>query len=158
MNPAINSYMIKRIAVAFLIFSCLAGCRSSKKTSSSSSQSAKHADILDDETYKLTAVSEDDTYAFSEKNPVRVRGVGSGPKNERRFLNALLGPNGEVITYVRRGSCRSFKTLNGLAGRGLLDMYEVRYNGLEKPLIIYINMYNAGKLKAPKGFTYRTQP
>lgn len=67
MNPAINSYMIKRIAVAFLIFFCLAGCRSSKKTSSSSSQSAKHADILDDETYKLTAVSEDDTYAFSER-------------------------------------------------------------------------------------------
>ncbi len=40
-------------------------------------------------------------------------------------------------------------------GSGLLDKYEVKYEGIENPVILYINMYNKGKLKAPKGFTFR---
>lgn len=41
-------------------------------------------------------------------------------------------------------------------GGGLLDIYEVSYEGLEKPVVIYINMYDAGELKAPVGLKYKS--
>lgn len=113
--------------------------------------------MLDENSFKLLAISDDDTYGYTEKNPVKVGGATnmSGPLNERKFLNALLGPGGQTLTYNRRGSCCPFKSPNGLMGSGLLDMYEVKYEGLEKPLIIYINMYDPGELKAPKGLTFK---
>ena len=81
---------------------------------------------------------------------------GGGPKDERRFLNALAGPNGEQISYHRLGSCCGFFTKNGLFGdSGMLDKYEVTYEGLDKPIILYINMYDSDVLQVPVGFTLR---
>jgi hypothetical protein len=150
--------MKNNLIPAFLLLVLLGSCSSGKKTSSSgSSSSRKQSEMLDENSFRLTAISDDDSYGYTEKNPVKVGGVknNSGPLNERRFLNALLGPGGETLTYNRQGSCCPFKSRNGLMGSGLLDKYEVKYDGLEKPLIIYINMYDAGELKAPKGFTFK---
>ena len=109
--------------------------------------------------FKLFGISEDETYGYSEKNPIKVGGAdkSEGPKNERRYLNALSGPNGEEITYSRKGSCCAFETENGFLGGGLLDRYEVKWKGGKKSLIIYINMYDMDdkELKAPKGLTLR---
>jgi hypothetical protein len=79
-----------------------------------------------------------------------VGGISEGPKNERRFLNALAGPNGEKISYNRLGSCCPFNTKNSPFG-GMLDKYEITYPGLEKSLIIYINMYDSKELVVPVG-------
>jgi hypothetical protein len=79
---------------------------------------------------------------------------GTGPQNERRFLNALLGPNGEDIRYLRAGSCCPFKTPNGiLDGAGLLDRYRIYWTGGKDTLDIYINMYDQGDLMIPTGLT-----
>lgn len=107
-------------------------------------------ELLDEYTFKITQYSQDKTYGYTEENPVMVGGVSEGPKNERRFLNALCGPNGEPIDYYRIGSCCPFKTKNSEWG-GMLDKYNVTYPGLEKPLIIYINMYDSDTLKVPVG-------
>jgi hypothetical protein len=58
--------------------------------------------LLNDQTYLLTKISKDATYAFSYPNPVKVGGAmnSSGPKNEKRFLNALLGPKGEKVELL----------------------------------------------------------
>ncbi|HEY6504654.1 MAG TPA: hypothetical protein VIZ28_11815 [Chitinophagaceae bacterium] len=144
-------------AIAFIIYSCgpSGKTKGSPGSGSGGSYSKSQAPLKDDNTFVLTEISDDDTYGYTEKNPVMVGGVKSseGPKNERRFLNALLGLNGESITYVRTGSCCPFDTPNGLMGGGLLDRYEVKYSGQDKPVYIYINMYDFGVLKAPKGFT-----
>ncbi len=105
---------------------------------------------------KLAIVSDDPTYAFTEENPVKVGGgaLGDGPANERKYLNALRGPNGEVIEYERQGSCCFFETGGDPFG-GLLDMYSVTYEGLEEPVTIYINMYDPGVQMVPVGFTAR---
>jgi len=150
--------MRNNLITAFLILVLLGSCSSTKKTSSSNpSYSRSQAKMLDENSFKLTAISEDDTYGYTEQNPIKVGGVknSEGPLNERRFLNALLGPTGQELTYHRQGSCCPFKSPNGLMGSGLLDRYEINYDGLEKPLIIYINMYDFGELKAPKGFTFK---
>lgn len=147
--------MIGKFVIPFLALALLSACGSSKKSGSSSSSSK--TEMLDENSFKLTAISDDTTYGYTAQNPVKVGGIknSSGPLNERRFLNALLGPAGQQITYERRGSCCAFKSPNGMMGMGLLDIYEVKYDGLDKPLIIYINMYDRGQMKAPKGFTYR---
>ncbi len=109
-------------------------------------------ELLNDITFKIELYSQDDTYGYTERNPIMVGGGNDGPKNERRFLNALSGPNGEQIEYYRIGSCCSFKTNNGVFGdTGLLDIYNITYDGLDKSLKLYLNMYDSDTLKTPVG-------
>ena len=114
--------------------------------------------MLDKNTFKLTAVSEDESYGYSSKNAIMV-GAGEameqGPSNERRYLNALLGPNGEKVQYERQGSCCQVKSDNGIMGYALLDIYEVKYDNSGKTFKLYLNMYDPGEIKAPKGFTFK---
>jgi hypothetical protein len=160
------------LPILALLFSA---CGSSKKSSTGSGQAAgipktangpsetfskSQASLMDDNTFQLDAVSDDETYGYTQANPVCVGGVkkSEGPLNERRFLNALLGANGEELEYTRRGSCCPFSTPNGMIGNsGMLDIYVVKYKGQaqEKAVSIFINMYDFGKLKAPKGFTFK---
>ncbi|MFN8005901.1 MAG: 2-dehydro-3-deoxyphosphooctonate aldolase [Terriglobia bacterium] len=95
-------------------------------------------------------------YGYTKKDPIKVGNKdGSGSKNSRLYLNALLGPNGEIIQYERKGSCCPFKTPNGIMGGGLLDIYEVTYKGLGKPVTLYVNMYDSSELLIPVGLTAR---
>ncbi|MBD8082762.1 2-dehydro-3-deoxyphosphooctonate aldolase [Chryseobacterium sp. GCR10] len=97
-------------------------------------------------------MSSDETYGYTEKNPVKVGGATNGPSNERKYLNSLTGPNGEAVSFVRNGSCCAFSTKNSPFGGGLLDMYSVTYEGKKDTVTLYLNMYDKGKLKAPAGF------
>jgi hypothetical protein len=147
------------IVLLFLVSACGPSKKSIQATPGNSSRQLKKspAEKLDDQTFKLTSVSDDPSYGYSEKNPIKVGGVNNseGPLNERRFLNALLGPDNQLIKYRRLGSCCPFDTPNGLMGGGLLDQYEITYEGLEKPIVLYINMYDYDVLLAPKGFTFK---
>ena len=149
------------LVLLFFVSSCSGSRKTiSGKTGTGSSVSTAKIDyaMLNNSTFALADVSADASYGYKVENPIKVGGSKeqSGPANERRFLNALLGPNGEAVTYNRLGSCCAFETPNGLIGNtGLLDKYEVKYEGLEKPIILYINMYDYGELKAPKGFTFK---
>jgi len=152
-------YMRLQILVAPLIACCiLAGCSSSKKAAGQKNvpPATVHHEMLDENTFKLTGISEDDTYGYSEKNAICVAGgFESGPRNERSYLNALIGPNGESISYQRLGSCCAIKSSNSPMGMAMLDIYEVKYDGIEKPVRLYLNMYDPGPLQAPRGFNYR---
>ena len=109
-------------------------------------------ELTNDYTFKIEKYATDKSYGYSEENPVMVGGKDGGPKNERRFLNALTGPNGEEIKYYRIGSCCGFKTKNGTYGNGgMLDMYNIDYEGINESLVIYINMYDSDTLKVPVG-------
>lgn len=103
--------------------------------------------------------SEDSTYGYTKENPVKVGGsdLRDGPKRERAYLNSLRGPSGQRVKYQRLGSCCHFETPNGLMGGGLLDMYELTYDGLTKSVTIYINFYDPGSPLAPVGFTVGKQ-
>jgi len=137
----------------FLLF----GCASQKSSSSSGGHTrTMEVESLDEDTYLLTEASNDKSYGYNKLNPIKVGGSSesSGPKNERRFLNALLGPNGEEIMYFRAGSCCPFSTPNGpFNNSGLLDRYRVVWNGATDTLDIFINMYDKGDLKIPVGLS-----
>lgn len=156
--------MKRYILISFAGLLC--ACSSQKKTASQPADKdpgigdtrTYTVESLDENTYLLTDASTDNTYGYTKENPVKTGGSKeqSGPKNERRFLNALLGPNGESIGYFRAGSCCGFKTPNGLMNNmGLLDIYRVWWEGSKDTVSIYINMYDKGDLYIPVGFTAR---
>lgn len=142
---------MKKIALPLLLL--VAACTAPKTISKATSYT-----LLNNETFKITEISTDKSYGYSPKNAVQVGGVKDqqGPMNERRYLNALTGPNGEKITYSRSGSCCAVKSKNALYGdKVLLDNYRVTYPGLGDTVSIYINMYDQGELKAPVGFKFK---
>lgn len=140
MKTRISIFLL--LAVSLTLGSC-AGLKSSKKPQ-----------LRDSNTFVVKGVSSDETYGYTEENPVCVGGrLQEGARNEHRYLNALAGPNGEEITYKRLGSCCIFPTPNGMDGAGLLDKYEVRWKG--KKVMIYINMYDYKPFMAPKGMSVR---
>jgi hypothetical protein len=93
--------------------------------------------------FLIAETSHDEPYGYSADNPVRVGGGGAaGARNQQRYLNALLGPDGQPITYERRGSCCPFKTRRGLVNNdGQLDLYTVTWRGQKAPVVLYLNMY-----------------
>jgi len=115
-------------------------------------------ELLNDQMFLITEYSTDETYGYSESNPIMVGGAKEkeGVQNETRFLRALAGPLGFPVTYKRVGSCCPFYTENGNIGedgkgRGMLDVYEVIHDSLNEPVKLYINMYDSDVLKVPVG-------
>ena len=139
---------MKKLVYIGITFALLA-CSATKKT--------VKTQLIDQQTFLLTEISTNPSYGLSEKNPVEVGGVENreGPINERRYLNALAGPNGEKVTYYRAGSCCPVKSKNGFRGIAMLDNYRVTWEGSKDTVSIYINMYDYGVLKAPVGFTIK---
>jgi hypothetical protein len=90
------------------------------------------------------AVSQDKTYGYTEQNPIRVGGDWlEGPARERAYLDTLLGPNGETLTYERDGSFSS--------GDTILDKYRVTGTGID--VVLYLDEYKYEPPQAPSGFT-----
>ncbi|MBC3759919.1 2-dehydro-3-deoxyphosphooctonate aldolase [Hyunsoonleella sp. SJ7] len=145
---------MKKILIAFVALVLFLSCGSTQQASKNTAQI-----LRDNNTFVVTEIAKDKTYGYSPKNPVEVGGAkdSEGPKNERRFLNALAGPNGEQISYYRDGSCCPVKSNNDPFGFGsvMLDNYRVTWENSKDTVSIYINMYDSGPLKAPIGFTIR---
>jgi len=105
--------------------------------------------------FLIRETSQDESYGFTANNPVRVGGGReAGARNQQRYLNALLGPRGEVLRYEREGSCCAFKVVEaGIDNEGQLDVYSVTWKGRQQPLKLYLNMYEEGTLAAPVGLS-----
>lgn len=89
-------------------------------------------------------ISSDNTYGYTEENPIKVGGdFINGPSRERAYLDNLLGPNGEMLSYERQGSL--------MRGDVILDAYQVTGSGINETL--YIDMYDFEGPQAPIGFT-----
>lgn len=103
----------------------------------------------------ITKKATDKKYAFTEYYPVNVgfTSIEDGENNQKRFLNALAGPNGEVISYKLLESCCPFPTSRTEMGAGMLDIYQVTYPGQIKPALLYINKFERGELMIPVGFS-----
>jgi hypothetical protein len=106
---------------------------------------------------QLSGLADDETYGYSADNPILIGGedLMLGPYLQRLFLNSIAGPDGQPIKYMRVGSCCTFNTDRGINGVGLLDKYQITWEGQDQPIILYLNMYDTGAVRAPVGFTVR---
>jgi hypothetical protein len=95
------------------------------------------------------AVQKPSGYGYTPEEPIN---VGGGVRGEHEYLKALRGPKGQQLSYKRLGSYRSVTDPSLPSGSALLDMYAVTYEGLEKPVTLYLDMYRREDPRAPAGF------
>jgi len=96
----------------------------------------------------------DPKYGFSEKASIAIGGgFDEGLDRTFRFLNSLLGPNGEAVSYDRVGTCCSFKTGKSPFGEGLLEVYEIKVANAPDAQRLYFNWYDQDEVFVPVGLT-----
>jgi hypothetical protein len=110
-----------------------------------------------DNSFLITEYSKDKRYGFDKDYPVNVFYINTKDENinQERFLNALAGPNGEKLIFKKLESCCPFPSKRSGMGAGLLDVYELKWEGQSKPLLIYMNIFEKGYLKVPVGLSLK---
>lgn len=135
---------MKKFSVFIFLITCLA-CL----------QKASGQQFSDDGTMMLQEVATDKVYGYSSKvkNSIKVGSI----KNETAFLKALQGPSGEPIRARRLSSCCVFKSKRAAFGKGYLDLWEITYEGLQQPILIYLNGYEFDNPKCPAGLSIKPE-
>lgn len=111
-------------------------------------------EFYEDGSMKLSEISTDKKYGYEPNHKTAIK-VGK-VDNEYAYMRALQGPNGEKIQAQRISSCCEFKSKTALFGSGLLDKWEINYEGLKSPIVIYLNSYDFETPKCPYGLTFKT--
>lgn len=144
--------MKKLLALACLAL--MASCVSTKNTIKNIDDSVIMPALNKDKNFTITEVSTDKNYGYDQDYPVNLGFLPSkmADVSVQRYFGALSGPKGERVTYKKTDSCCPFPTKKDAMGAGLLDVYEITWEGLAKPKIIYVNTYEKGAVKAPQGF------
>ena len=134
-----------------------ASCISTKSTLKNVDDNAPIPKLTKNNTFVITEFSKDKKYGYDKDYPINIfyRGTKDDVINQQRFLNALAGPNGEAITFSKLESCCPFPSKNTEMGAGFLDVYEIKWEGLKKPILLYLNIYERGQLMVPVGFSLK---
>ena len=96
----------------------------------------------------LCPFAEDPEYGFSPERPIQVGNTNltDGPEREQLYLLTLRGPENQEVIFTRQAP--RFNQ----AGT-IVDPYQIDYDGLEGPLMIYLDLYHLASLQLPVGFT-----
>ncbi|GGB80460.1 2-dehydro-3-deoxyphosphooctonate aldolase [Flavobacterium suaedae] len=146
--------MKKYIFLTALVMAVTTSCISTKLTIKNIDDKARMPALSKEKTFVLTKISKDAKYAYDPDYPVNLGflPVQNADVNIKRYFGALTGPAGQEISYERIDSCCPFPSEKNNMGAGILDIYEVTWQGLKEPKRIYINLYERGEIIAPSGF------
>lgn len=141
--------------VALLIVT--ASCVSTKSTLKNVDNNAPIPMLSKDNTFVITQFSTDKRYGYDKDYPINIffRTSKDESINQQRYLNVLAGPKGEKLTYTKLESCCPFPSTKSDMGAGFLDVYEVKWEGQKKPVLLYLNIYEKGILMVPVGFSLK---
>jgi hypothetical protein len=143
---------MKKIISLLSISIILCSCVSTRSTLKNVDDSAPDLVINNNNTFEIKLFSTDKKYGYDKDYPINIFYQTSiSDINQERFLNALAGPKGEKITYTKLESCCPFPTKRSDMGAGFLDVYELKWEGQKKPIILYLNIYEKGILMVPFG-------
>ncbi len=103
--------------------------------------------------FMISEYASDGKYGYDKNYPINLgfENEKYSPKNIIYFFNALEGPNGEKISYVKKDNCCPFPSKKSLVGAGTLDLYEITLEGSDTKINLYLNIYEKGKVVCPKG-------
>lgn len=148
--------MTKQICLMILVSFALTSCMSTKSTIKNIDETAIKP-VVKDNAYQIKQYAEEDQYGHDQDYPINIGFImeSSEEKFIGYFFNGLQGPEGETLTYKKMESCCPFPTKNNKVGAGMLSVYEVRWPGVKKPLLLYFNIYERGKILCPKGLTIK---
>ncbi|KGO89007.1 hypothetical protein [Flavobacterium suncheonense] len=148
--------MTKRICSILLVLVVMISCTSTKSTIKNIDDTAVKPAVKDN-AFQIKQYADDDKYGFDQDYPINIGFImeSSEEKFIGYFFKGLQGPEGETLTYKKVESCCPFPTKNNKVGVGMLSIYEVRWPGVRKPLILYFNIYERGRILCPKGLTIK---
>lgn len=149
---------MKKVLSVFLLFTVFTSCISTKSTIRNIDDSIPGPGLNGKyDSFIITKNATDKKYGYDEDYPINVgfTSLEDGTKNQVRFLNALAGPNGEKIKFELKDSCCPFPTKKTEMGAGIIDIYEITWEGQAKPVLLYINKFEKGELMIPLGLTAR---
>lgn len=146
---------MKKLILFFTVILFFTSCISSRSTIKNIDDNAPLPQLSKNNTFVITEYSKDKKYGYDKDYPINVFYYSTRNEtiNQERFLNALSGPKGEKINFTKLESCCPFPTKRSEMGAGFLDVYEVKWEGLKKPVLLYMNIYEKGALKVPVGFS-----
>lgn len=149
--------MKKLLLLSCFLFLALTSCTSTRNTIRNIDDTAIMPALSKEKTFVITEISSDKKYGYDQDYPVNLGflPIQTAEINVKRYFGALSGPNGEKLTYKKTDTCCPFPSKKNEMGAGVLDIYEVTWEGLTEPKLIYINLYEKGKVLAPKGFGIR---
>lgn len=140
--------IIFQLGISILLFSCVSTRSSLKNVDDSAPDLVVNAD----NTFEIKQFSTDKKYGYDKDYPINIfYKTSNTDANQERFLNALAGPKGEKITYTKLESCCPFPTKRSDMGAGFLDVYELKWEGQKKPILLYLNIYEKGIVMVPFG-------
>ena len=147
----------KKIIVTIILMFLSSSCISTKSTLRNVDDNAPIPKLSKDNTFIITEYSKDKKYGYNKDYPINIfyYNTYNEQLNEERFLNALAGPKGEKITYTKLETCCPFPTKRSAMGAGFLNVYELRWEGQKKPIVLYVNIYEKGFLKCPMGLSIK---
>jgi hypothetical protein len=148
---------MKKTVLFIALLIVTASCVSSKSTLKNVDDSAPVLTLSQNNTFIITEYSKDKKYGYDQDYPINIfyRNTKDDSINQQRFLNALAGPKGEKITYTKLESCCPFPTKRTELGAGFLDVYELKWDGQKKPILLYLNIYEKGILMVPVGLSLK---
>ena len=148
---------MKKIIAFITILFITTSCVSTQSTIKNVDDNAPNPKVSDNNTFVITDYSKDKKYGYDKDYPINIFYGDTRNEflNQQRFLNALAGPNGEKITYTKLESCCPFPTKRSEMGAGLLDVYELRWEGQKNPITLYLNIYEKGILMIPVGLSLK---
>ncbi|MEZ7513967.1 2-dehydro-3-deoxyphosphooctonate aldolase [Flavobacterium frigidarium] len=145
---------MQKIFLLLLVTLLSVSCVSTKSTLKNVDDNAPIPLLTVDNTFVIKEFSTDKRYGYDKDYPVNVfyYTTRNETTNQERYLNALAGPKGQKISFKKLESCCPFPSKRSEMGAGFLDVYEVTWEGLKTPVILYMNIYEKGSLKVPVGF------
>ncbi len=148
--------MKKYFAFAMLLF-ISSSCVSTKSTLKNVDDNAPILKLSSDNTFVITQYSKNEKYGYDKDYPINIfyKNTKDETINQQRFLNALAGPKGEKISYKKVETCCPFPTKKSEMGVGLLDVYEIYWDGQTAPIRLYLNIYEKGVLMVPIGLSLK---
>jgi len=148
--------MNKSIPLIALLIS-LASCSSTQSTLKNTDDNAPNLVLNKENTFVITEYSKDKKYGYDKDYPINLffNNTKNETVNQQRFFNALAGPNGEKITFIKLESCCPFPTKRSEMGAGFLEVFEIKWAGQKKPILLYLNIYEKGILMIPVGLTLK---
>ncbi len=148
---------ILKTAALILIGISTVSCVSTKNTIQNIDDEAPLPQLQNRMQFILYAESIDKKYGYDPDFPINVfyLDAANDRLNPTRFLNALAGPNGEAITFKMVDTCCPFPTKKSNLGAGVLYMYEITWPGNKRPLKLYFNIFERGRLEVPVGLTQK---
>ena len=142
--------------ITFLLFLIFVSCGSIKS-------SIKNVDnnvvkpALKDNHFVITEYSTDKKYGYNKDYPINLgfENEKTSQKNIAYYFDALLGKKGEKFIYEKLENCCPFPSTRNAMGAGTLDVYEITFEGNPKKIILYINIFERGKVLCPIGFSIK---